>query len=217
MHQYVLTLFLWITSKLLGFFSCSWGFFKKKERKRKEICKIYLPLNSLFILKRMFHAFAKGVCVGLCFLFLFSPLLSKFHLCFPSRICEKYFQYISLNSFLVLILLPRHLLLTAFGNRILDWMDLGLTQYSCFIFLNAESFVKKKISIYLLVCSCSGSWEAVCGLLLRIWRQIQRCTTAHLSNCRSVPNCNLLWSAEATSMCCNKVNDSQKIWIFEKS
>lgn len=29
-------------------------------------------------------------------------------------------------------------------------MDLGLTQYSCFIFLNAEAFVKKKfLFIYL--------------------------------------------------------------------
>lgn len=93
------------------------------------------------------------VCVWTpCFLLLFfPPLLSKFHLCFPSRICEKYFQYISLNRFLVLILLPRHLLLTAFGNRILGLMDLGLTQYSCFNFLNAEAFVKNKKKIFLFI------------------------------------------------------------------
>lgn len=110
-HQYVLTLFLWLASEILRVFSCSCGLLFKKRRK-KEIHKIYLPPGSLFILKEMFHAFAKGVYVGLYFLLLFFPLLSQFHLCFPSRICEKYFQYISLNGFLVLILLPRHLLLT---------------------------------------------------------------------------------------------------------
>lgn len=143
------------------FFLALTSFFQKIKPK-KEICKIYLLLSSLFILKGKFHAFAKGVCVGLFVFFcFFSPLLSKFHLCFPSRICEKYFQYISLNGFLVLLLLPRHLLLTAFGNRILGWVDLGLTQYSCFYFLKRWIICQKKWFLFIyLYGSCSGSWEA---------------------------------------------------------
>lgn len=193
-HQYGFTLFLSVNSEILW---CVFLFFKKKK---KEICKIYLSLSSLFILKGMFHAFAKGVCVGLFVFFcIFFPLLSKFHLCFPSRICEKYFQYISLNGFLVLILLPRHVLLTAFGNRILDWMDLGLTQCSCFYFLKCWIICQKKWFLFICLCAAAVALEkgGVCGLLLRVWRQIQRCTTAHLSNYRSVSDSNLLLNAEA--------------------
>lgn len=101
--------------------------------KKREIIRFIFPL----ILFQECFMLLQRVCVldSLFSFAFFSPFLSKFHLCFPSRICEKYFQYISLNGFLVLILLPRHLLLTAFGNRILGWMALGLTQYSCFYFL----------------------------------------------------------------------------------
>lgn len=58
--------------------------------------------------------------------------------------------------------------------------------------------------------------SGVCGLLLSFRRQIQRCTTAHLSNYRSVPNCNLLLSAVAVIVCCNKMCNLQKAWVFEE-
>lgn len=38
-------------------------------------------------------------------------------------------------------------------------MDLGLTQYSCFIFLKAESFVKKKRFLYIYLYAAAVALE----------------------------------------------------------
>lgn len=113
-HQYVHTLSLWTSSEIL-LFSCSCG----QKRKEREIIK-FIFCSIIFLFWKECFMLLHRVCVSdFVFFRFFLPLLSKFHLCFPSRICEKYFQYISLNGFLVLTLLPRHPLLTAFGNRIL--------------------------------------------------------------------------------------------------